>query len=136
MIKTDIDVKDELYAWIKTSSLITGENKVSGTVYKDQRPLNSDKEDIIISVLSRTADSQIQDFIVNVNVYVKDSQRAKETVEDTPRIRTLSRLSANLFEYRNTGNMKIALSAQEVFKANDIPWHVINNRLNISYNNE
>ena len=133
MIRTDIDVKDNLVAWVSGSDLA---GAVSGEIFKDRRPLNSDKEDIVISVLSRTADSQIQAFIVNVNIYVKDLQRGQETIENTTRIRVLSRISADLFEYRNTGDMLIRLSSQEVFKANDIPWHVINNRLDISYNNE
>ena len=104
MIHTDIDIKDELYAWIHASELA---GMVSGEVYKDQRPLNSNKEDIIIAV-----------------------------IENSARLRTLCTEAAALFEYRHTGDCIISLASQEIFKANGIDWHVINNKLSVRYNNE
>lgn len=133
MIHTDIDIKDELFTWIKTSELASA---VSGSVYKDQRPLNSEKEDITIAVLARDAGSQIQEATVNVNVYVPDVRRGKEAIEDTKRLRTLCTKAAMLFEYHHTGDRIVALASQEVFKANGIDWHVINNRLSVRYSNE
>lgn len=133
MIHTDIDIKDELYAWINASELAS---KVSGKVYKDQRPLNSDKEDIIIAIIARDAGYQMQEATVNVNIYVPDVKRGKEFIENSARLRTLCTEAAGLFEYRHTGNCIVSLAAQEVFAANGIDWHVINNRLSVRYNNE
>lgn len=133
MIHTDIDIKDELYAWVNASELA---ESVSGKVYKDQRPLNSNKEDIIIAVLARDAGSQIQEATVNVNIYVPDIRRGKEAIEDSARLRELCTAAASLFEYHHTGDRIIALALQEVYKANGIDWHVINNRLRVRYNNE
>lgn len=133
MIHTDIDIKDELYTWIKDSVVSWG---ISGSVYKDQRPLNSDKEDIIIAVIARDADPQIQEAVVNVNIYVPDIRRGKEAIENTVRLRGLCLEAATLFEYRHTGDCIVSLSSQEVMKANGIDWHVINNRLRVRYNNE
>lgn len=133
MIHTDIDIKDELYAWIKASALASA---ISGSVYKDLRPLNSEKEDITIAVLARDAGSQIQEATVNVNIYVPDIRRGKEAIEDTKRLRALCTEAATLFEYYHTGNRIVSLASQEVFKANGIDWHVINNRLSVKYNNE
>ena len=133
MIHTDIDIKDELWAWISASELATA---VSGSVYKDQRPLNSDKEDIIIAVIARTAGAQRQDATANVNIYVPDARRGREAIEDTARLRTLCTAAASLFEYRQVGGAIYELDSQEVMKANGIDWHVINNRIRIRYNNE
>ena len=133
MIHTDIDIKDELYMWINGSSLA---GMVSGKVYKDQRPLNSDKEDITIAILARDAGRQMQEATVNVNIYVPDIRRGKEAIEDVKRLRTLCTEASQLFEYYHTGDRIVALSSQEVFKANGIDWHVINNRLQVRYNNE
>lgn len=133
MIHTDIDIKDDLYLWINESALA---GMVSGKVYKDLRPLNSDKEDIIIAVLARDAGYQIQEATVNVNIYVPDIRRGQGAIEDSARLRTLCAEAAELFEYRHTGDSICELSSQEVIKANGIDWHVINNRLRIRFNNE
>lgn len=133
MIRTDIDIKDGIWEWVSGSSLA---GMVSGSVYKDQRPLNSDKEDIIISVLARNAGSQIQEATVNVNVYIPDLRRGKEAVENTPRLREVSTTAAELFEYHHFGWGIYELASQEIIKVNGIDWHVINNRLRVRFNNE
>lgn len=133
MIHTDIDIKDELRSWIAASELAS---EVSGGVYKEQRPLNSDKEDIVIAVIARTAGAQMQEATANINVYVPDIRRGREAIEDTDRLRTLCTMSALLFGYRHLGDAIYELDSQEVMKANGIDWHVINNRIRIRYNNE
>ena len=133
MIRTDIDIKDDLYGWLKGSALA---GMVSGSVYKDSRPLNSAKEDITIAVLARDAGSQIQEATVNVNIYVPDIRRGKEAVEDSARLRPLCSEAAGMFGYRHTGDCIVELAEQSVLKANGIDWHVINNRLRVRYCNE
>lgn len=133
MIHTDIDIKDELYGWLRGSALA---GMVSGSVYKDSRPLNSVKEDITIAVLARDAGSQIQEATVNVNIYVPDIRRGREAVEDSARLRSLCSEAAGLLGYRHTGDCIVELAEQSVMKANGIDWHVINNRLRVRYCNE
>ena len=133
MIRTDIDIKDYLYGWLSGSSLA---DMVTGAVYKDWRPLNSDKEDIVVAVLARDAGSQMQEATVNVNVYVPDVRRGKEAVENTPRLRELCAEAASLLAYRHTGDCIVELAEQEVMKVNGIDWHAINNRLRVRFNNE
>ena len=109
MIRTDIDIKDAIYEWIADTDLAT---EITGEIYKDKRPLNSDKEDVIIAVIGRDA-RQIQEAIVNVNVYVADLRRGKEAIEDIARLRTLCSLCANLFEYSHFGDWICELDSQE-----------------------
>jgi hypothetical protein len=132
MIRTDIDIKDLLYQWVNGSNLAS---EISGKVYKDKRPLNSEKEDAIIAVIGRDA-RQIQEAIVNVNVYVADKRRGKEAIEDTIRLRTLCTICANLFEYSHFGDWICELDSQEVMEAGGIDWHIINNRLRLRFSNE
>ena len=133
MIHTDIDIKDELWSWVSSSSLA---GTVSGKVYKDQRPLNSEKEDIIVAVIARDADSQVQRATANVNIYVADKRRGQEAIEDTARLRTLCTEAASVFEYKHEGDAIYELESQEVIKVVGVDWHVINNRITIRYNNE
>lgn len=133
MIRTDIDIKDWVYSHIKYSALVS---MLSGAVYKDQRPLNSEVEDITIAVLSRDAGSQIQTAIVNVNIYIPDISRDREYIENTTRLREVSSAAAALLEYWQDGSIKSRLQQQEIFKVNGVAYHVINNRLRITFNNE
>ena len=133
MIHTDIDIKDELWRWVSDSPLAS---VITGGVYKDQRPLNSEVEDIVIAVIARTAGSQMQQATANVNIYVADKRRGKETIEDTQRLRTLCTEAASLFEYKNTGDAIYELDSQEVMKVYGADWHIINNQISIRYNNE
>lgn len=133
MIHTDIDIKDALHSWIILSDLAKA---VSGKVYKDQRPLNSTKEDIIIAVIARDADTQIQRATANVNIYVPDVRRGKEAIEDTARLRTLCTTAATLFEYHDVGDAIYELDSQEVMAIPGVDWHVINNRISIRFCNE
>ena len=136
MIHTDIDIKDALWTWITASALVTDKGKISGKVYKDQRPLNSDKEDAVIAVIARDADSQIQQATANVNIYVPDKRRGQEAIDDTARLRTLCTLCATLFEYSQFTGWICELESQEVMEAGGIDWHIINNRLRLRFCNE
>lgn len=133
MIRTDIDIKDDVFALVQGSEL---SDAITGSVYKDQRPLNSEKEDIIISMIARDAGYQIQQAEVNVNIYVPDITRDLDKIENTIRLRQLSSIAISLFEYVHRGDMILSLSSQEIIKVNGLDWHVINNRLRIYYNNE
>ena len=117
MIRTDIDIKDYLYTYLAASDL---GQMVSGKVYKDQRPLNSAKEDITIAVIARDADSQIQEATVNVNIYVPE----------------LCSSAASLLEYHRTFESIYELVSQSVEKAEGADWHIINNRIRARYSNE
>lgn len=133
MIRTDIDIKDDIYKWLKGSALA---ELVSGGLYKDSRPLNSEREDITIAVLARDAGPQMQEATVNVNVYVPDIRRGQEAIEDSARLREVARVAAEVTEYHFFGDGIYTLSSQEILKANGADWHIVNNRLRVQYNNE
>ena len=133
MIRTDIDIKDYLYTYLAASDL---GQMVSGKVYKDQRPLNSAKEDITIAVIARDADSQIQEATVNVNIYVPDIRRGGEAIGHTKRPRALYTSAASLLEYHRTFESIYELVSQSVEKAEGADWHIINNRIRARYSNE
>ena len=129
---TEIDVKDMVYRFLTTAGIGSA---ISGQIYKDKRPANSTLEDVEISVLASSVD-QIQQFIVNVNVFVRDLKRENEMVEDTKRIRTLSTTFMSALEYSVFDGYILALDSQHVEKIVDTDIHAINNRLNIKYNSE
>ena len=76
-MKSDIDIKDDVYNIISSSKLKTA---VNGSLCKRERPFYGTStigmEDICISVLANQT-SQIQSAFVNVNIYVQDKAVTK-----------------------------------------------------------
>ena len=77
-MKSDIDIKDDVYNIISSSKLKTA---VTGSLCKRGRPFygtgTTGKEDICISILANRT-SQIQEAFVNVNIYVQDQAITKK----------------------------------------------------------
>lgn len=129
---TDIEIKDLMYELIKTSDI---PGRVSGKVYKVPRPVNSQLEDVVISVVARSA-SEIQNFSVNVNLYVPDIKREDDYIENTVRLRELSRLCSDFFETIVKDNYILNLDEQECMKVNDVNFHCISNKIKLRIINE
>lgn len=126
MLLSDVDIKDATYELILNGEL---SNLINGSVYKDARPMNSDKEDISISVLAGDA-SEIQEFILNVNVFVPDIHRGNENVENTERLRLLARECLKVFQ-SDVKNDRVwfVLDSQRIMAVEDAGFHFINNRV-------
>lgn len=125
MMKSDIDIKDDIYAHVKGSEL---EAVVTGKLSKTKRPNNSTKEDIVISMLANQ-NGQIQEAFVNVNVYVPDLFRENQYEEDSIRIRELCRLSEKLLKVGRGGGFRFILESQRVMEVVGTDEHLINNKL-------
>lgn len=132
-MKTDIDIKDDVYRVVAGSTLA---NAVNGVVSKTLRPANSTKEDIVISVLA-SQNTEIQQAYVNVNVYVPDldieyavgEKTFTQKEEDTIRLRTLCNIAKDLFEIVIGETYRITLDAQSVLTSATGEEHIINNKL-------
>lgn len=133
-MKSDIEIKDDIYKIIQGSSL---KKAVTGKLSKTQRPASSDKEDIVISVLDNGS-GQKQEAFVNVNIYVPDYIRDGQAEEYTIRLRELCRLSYELlFKCRGDGfRVDSSGSKQRVLEVNGKDEHFINNKLLIQISNE
>lgn len=124
-MKSDIDIKDDLYNYLKGSSLV---KEVSGKLSKTVRPDKSNKEDIVISVLANV-NSEIQESYVNVNIYVQDILRGEQYEEDTIRLRKLCKIASELLEVGRGDNYRFVLESQKVMEVNGKNEHFINNKL-------
>lgn len=124
-MKTDIDIKDDIYAVIKGSAL---DRAVTGKLSKTLRPANSYKEDIVISVLANN-NGQLQEAFVNVNIYVKDNTRDGQAEENSIRLRELCSLSRDLLNRGYKDDFRYELSAQRVIPVEGKGEHIINNKV-------
>lgn len=131
-MKSDIDIKDEIYNLLKGTELAQA---ITGEVYKTRRPKNSTKEDIIIAVVANEG-SQRQEAVVNVNVYVEDNIIDGQPEEDTIRCRELADIAKSVLQEVHINGVWLKPSPPRVFEAQDIPWHIINNKLSYKSLNE
>ena len=131
-MKPDTEIKTDVYKVIKGSAL---EAAVSGELRKTKRPFNSDKEDIVISVLDNGS-GQIQEAFVNVNIYVPDIERGNQYEEDSLRCDELSKIAVNVLGRYNGGSFRFVLDKQRLLEVNGKNEHCINNRLLYKQSNE
>lgn len=132
-MRTDTEIKDGIYGYIKGTSL---EAAVTGQLLKTRRPKNSDKEDIVISVLANEG-NQEQEAVVNVNIYVEDNIVDGQPEEDTIRCLELGGIAKEILEVFRVDGARVALSRPpRTFEAEGIAWHIINCRLNYHLINE
>lgn len=131
-MKSDIEIKDDVFKIIKGSIL---EQSVTGKLSKTRRPNNSNKEDIVISVLSSDA-SEVQEAYVNVNIYVADNIRDNQAEENSIRCRELCNIAKVLFKVQRNDEYRITLDKQRILEVEGKDEHMINNRLLYKHLNE
>lgn len=124
-MKTDIDIKDDLYGFIKDSELHTA---ISGELYKTVRPADSALEDIVISVLANR-NGQIQEAFVYVNIYIQDLNRGAYLEENSIRLRELCRVAHNVLKKGIGETFRFTLDEQRVMQSQTGKEHVITNKL-------
>ena len=113
------------YQIIKGSTL---EKAVTGKLKKTRRPANSNKEDIVISILENGS-GQVQEAFVNVNIYVSDDVRDGQAEENSSRLRQLCKLATELLEVQRGEDYRFTLDKQRVMEVNGKNEHFINNKL-------
>lgn len=131
-MKSDIDIRDDIYEYLKESELAA---EVTGTLSKTKRPLNSRKEDIVISVRAN-APTQRQEATVYVNVYVQDEKIDGQYEEATARTRTLAELCFRALTIVYGKEYYCHLDEQRIEEAADDNEHVITNKLTYQIINE
>lgn len=124
-MKTDIDIKDDLFMYIKGSDLA---NTVSGKLDKNGRPTGSTLEDIIISI-DENENGGIQSALCTVNIYVADLLRDNQYIEDTIRLRELCAKAKTLLEVAHYNDARFYLTAQRVKKVDGVNEHRIENKI-------
>lgn len=131
-MKTDIDIKDDIWRVIKKSPLfkeVTGELKKTSV-----RPKESRKEDIVISVLANNI-RQKQLAYVNVNIYVADNYVDGQNEENSERLRRLCNMAFSVFENVRGVDFRLSLTdpnfdcGQRVIESEGTSEHVINNKI-------
>ncbi len=131
-MKNDVEVRQDVFAIIKASPIA---NAIGGSLRYIPRAVNSKAEDCIISILE-SDNKQIQDCIVNVNVYVQNITSGGESVENIPRTGELAKICETALKSEFGDGFRIFLEKQRIMPVNGKDEYVINNRVRYKFNNE
>ena len=131
-MKNDVEIRQDVFAMVKASAISSA---ISGEVRYLPRRKDSKSEDCIISVLDSDS-KQIQDSIVNVNVYVPNIDNGGESLENIPRTEVLAKICEEALKYVYGDGFFISLEKQRILPVNGKDEHVINNRIRYKFNNE
>jgi hypothetical protein len=131
-MKTDVEVRQDIFAFVKASAI---KEAIGGELRYIPRAKGSKAEDCIISVLE-SDNAQIQDCIVNVNVYVPNITSGGESVENIPRTQTLAKICETTLNVGSGVGFRFYLEKQRIIAVNGKDEYVINNRIRYKFNNE
>lgn len=109
------------------SKLITGGLKTSvsltGSIYPANRPLNSIKEDIVVSALSLNGD-QVQEGLMNVNIHIPSISSASDgTQPNLPRFNAIAVATIALLDDKWDYDFNIEVEEPgQVYRDKDNSW--------------
>lgn len=124
-MKSDIAIKKDVYLYLKGTTLAA---MVTGKLSRRKRPVNSDKEDILISVLAQEGTSE-QSAEVLVNVYVADVNIHGQYEENDSRLEELAEQASKDMESFYGADYYCKLNSQRILAAANGQEHVISHRL-------
>ena len=131
-MKNDVEVRQDVFAVVVQSEI---KDAIGGEVRYIPRKAGSKAEDCIISVLD-SDNAQIQDCIVNVNIYVPNITSDGESVENISRTKPLAKICENALKSKFGDDFHLFLEKQRILPVNGKDEYVINNRIRYKFNNE
>lgn len=129
---SSIDTDDILYKII-TEGVKAGKIKISGIVcHQDERPDNSETEDIVINTITVTHDKP-QSGTSNVNIYVSAKKvkiRGREQRKaDRERLREIGDAVVGYLEAQNVADLEFWIESDTVVKEQQVYQHYRNLRI-------
>lgn len=131
-MKNDVEVRQDVFSVVMQSEI---KDAIGGEVRYIPRKDGSKAEDCIISVLD-SDNAQIQDCIVNVNIYVPNITSGGESVENINRTKLLANICENALKSKFGDGFHLFLEKQRILPVNGKDEYVINNRIRYKFNNE
>lgn len=134
-MKTTLEAEDLIFSYVDTSSLKTEIATRGGEVFKGLRPINDRKE--AVEVVALVVDNeQLQDGIVNVNVFVPNlvinvNNVQDDTQPDHARLKQLAIIGKGIFNdnFFASGDYGFELQQQSVIRDEVSKQHYINFRI-------
>lgn len=130
-MKTTFDTDAILFSLLRESPVSAA---ISGGIYVgDDRPDDSEKEDIVVNSIDLTQDYLPQIGTSNVNIYVPDKNvkiGGKQQLQaNRTRLKELSEMAIKTLRDANITGLKIILGSQHVLDEPSVKQHFVNIRV-------
>lgn len=130
-MKTSFDI-DKIVFDLLSNSVV--KDAISGGIYfRNDRPDNSNKEDIVINTITMTQDFLPQMVTSNVNIYVADQLRRIEKTEqwkpNHKRLSELTKMVVEVLRGSRIEGLKLIPESQSVLQEASIKQHFSNIRI-------
>lgn len=121
-----LKIVDLMYVYLGGTSLRAA---ITGGMYKNnERPVNSTKEDIVISNLG-TPNLQLQQSVLNVNIWVPELETNGTWYPDHARMEVLAALAESDLKLGVFDGYHFRLQQQLLFREEQVKQYFINNRV-------
>jgi len=132
MMKQTYDIEAIAFQALRANQTLVSE--LSGGVYLGQRPLNSDKEDVVINTIAMTQEFKPQLATSNINIHVPDRTvtigGVQQQVEDRARLKAIAAIVLSTVRGVKLPSMKMVVESQNTQREADISQHFVNIRIN------
>lgn len=131
MLKTSFDINGILYGILSKSAL---KSKISGGIYiGDDRPQDSEKEDVEINTISITQEYLPQIATSNINIYVPDQSvkigGVQQLKSSRTRLKELTDIALKAVRESSIDNLVAIPMSQTVLKEPGVNQHSVNIRI-------
>ncbi|MCF2498400.1 hypothetical protein [Dyadobacter chenhuakuii] len=134
-MKTALDQDTEIFKLLSVPGITS---MISGAIYKEGRPSDSELEDLVINTIT-TGDGTRQFGVSNVNIYVKDISALiggkQQFLANTARLITLTNLVKPLLEETDGDDFALWIESTRIVKEPEINQHFINIRIEFQFIN-
>jgi len=117
------DATEMLYKALNIPELT---NVISGELCNGGRPLNSQKEDIVVNTITITTMTKPQLATSNINIHVKDIEVGKP---NTKRLKDISRIVRKVFESNQFIGKSVYISDLGMLQESERKEHYVNLRI-------
>ncbi|WP_313386901.1 hypothetical protein [Chishuiella sp.] len=121
------DIFDATEMLFKALNVPEVTNAISGELCIGGRPLNSQKEDIVVNTITITTISKPQLATSNINIHVKDSVTDKKP--NTKRLKDISRIVRKVFESNQFIGKSVYISDLGMLQESERKEHYVNLRI-------
>lgn len=130
-MKQLFDTDSILYGILSKSPV---KNAISGSIYVgDDRPDDSEDEDIVVNSIDLTQDYLPQIGTSNVNIYVKDTPKKikgkQQMKANRTRLKALSEKTMNVLRGAIVPGLKFTIENQAILAESSIKQHFVNIRI-------
>lgn len=121
---TSLEAVCILYNYVRTSELMTGPQKPSGSLYKFKRPFNSDKEDVVINSLPMN-NEDLQEGVLNFNIHVPNIGTGDSSQPNTARLGVLTKAARQLLDevWHAKADYMFYVQQDMTYQDNDQSWY-------------